>query len=193
MRLVTLGSLLLMGCADRAPPPLWPTPPPPTLAEPIGVVEPEGGWGSREADPQQDDEPAVAPASVDDGAGQAGEAEDADPEIARGRALATTRGCLACHSLDGREGVGPTWKGAWGTERALADGTRVLLEGREGEAYLRRAMIEPGVEVVPGFPGAAMPSYADVLDEVELRALVRFIQALGGGASAPAASETPEP
>ncbi len=50
----------LVGCADRAPPPLWPEPPPPTLAEPIG-------------EPVLDEEPppAVEPA---------GDAEPATPE-----------------------------------------------------------------------------------------------------------------
>lgn len=33
---------LLAGCVDKTPPPLWPTPPPPTLAEPIG------GWAERD-------------------------------------------------------------------------------------------------------------------------------------------------
>lgn len=33
------GAALLTGaCVDKTPPPLWPTPPPPTLAEPLGVT-----------------------------------------------------------------------------------------------------------------------------------------------------------
>ena len=34
--LVLAGAWCLSGCVDRTPPPLWPTPPPPPLAEPIG-------------------------------------------------------------------------------------------------------------------------------------------------------------
>lgn len=29
----------LWGCVDKAPPPLWPAPPPPSIATPIGVTE----------------------------------------------------------------------------------------------------------------------------------------------------------
>ena len=39
-------SFVLVGCGDRAPPALWPEPPPPTLAEPIGVQH-----GGRAPDP----------------------------------------------------------------------------------------------------------------------------------------------
>ncbi len=30
----------IVGCGDRSPPALWPEPPPPALAEPIGVADP---------------------------------------------------------------------------------------------------------------------------------------------------------
>jgi hypothetical protein len=39
---VALASLASLGCGDRAPPALWPEPPPPTLAAPIGIDEGEG-------------------------------------------------------------------------------------------------------------------------------------------------------
>lgn len=32
---------LLAGCVDKAPPPLWPAPPPPSIATPIGVDAPK--------------------------------------------------------------------------------------------------------------------------------------------------------
>lgn len=37
------GALLAVGCADRAPPALWPEPPPPTLATPIGKPQADAG------------------------------------------------------------------------------------------------------------------------------------------------------
>jgi cytochrome c oxidase subunit 2 len=33
---------------------------------------------------------------------------------AQGRALAQSKGCVACHTVDGRPGVGPTWQGLFG-------------------------------------------------------------------------------
>lgn len=35
-----LGLFALAACGDRSPPALWPEPPPPTLAKPIGIDEP---------------------------------------------------------------------------------------------------------------------------------------------------------
>ena len=44
-----------------------------------------------------------------------------------GMKLLDAKGCLACHSVDGSAGVGPTFKGAWGGLLTLADGsTRTL-------------------------------------------------------------------
>jgi cytochrome c oxidase subunit 2 len=37
--------------------------------------------------------------------------------------LLDAKGCLACHSVDGSAGVGPTFKGAWGAPLQLADGS----------------------------------------------------------------------
>lgn len=60
----------LAGCVDKTPPPLWPTPPPPPMATPIGVPErpasAAGGQGS--ADEEASMKPAVAPPAVDAGA-----------------------------------------------------------------------------------------------------------------------------
>lgn len=47
---VLLGSVAFGGCVDKTPPPLWPTPPPPPMATPIGVPDrpasAAGGQGS---------------------------------------------------------------------------------------------------------------------------------------------------
>lgn len=40
-----------------------------------------------------------------------------------GMKLLDAKGCLACHSVDGSAGVGPTFKGAWGAPVQLADGS----------------------------------------------------------------------
>ncbi|HEY0132448.1 MAG TPA: hypothetical protein VGB85_00175, partial [Nannocystis sp.] len=35
--LATVTALALAGCVDKAPPPMWPAPPPPSVAEVIGA------------------------------------------------------------------------------------------------------------------------------------------------------------
>ena len=87
-------------------------------------------------------------------------------------AVSTELGCASCHSTDGARSEGPTWEGLAGSERTLADGTTVVAN----EAYLRRAITDPGAEVVEGF-GPSMPSI-EVTDE-QLDELVAFIESLG--------------
>lgn len=101
----------------------------------------------------------------------------ADARLAQGEALAQSKGCVACHTVNGSPGVGPTWKGLQGKTQTLADGSTVLAD----EAYLRRAIREPQAQVVKGFP-PIMPTAA--LSDEELAALVAYIQSLGGPAPA---------
>lgn len=91
--------------------------------------------------------------------------------LERGREVATRRGCIACHSLDGKPGVGPTFKGLYGAERVLTDGRHVVAD----DAYLSRAIVEPNADVVAGFP-AAMPVYQGILEPAEVAALVELVR-----------------
>lgn len=96
----------------------------------------------------------------------------ANPLAAKGKTLAQSKGCVACHTIDGSTGVGPSWKGLFGTTRTLTDGTTVQAD----EAYLKRAIREPLAQVVKGFP-AIMPK-VEVSDE-ELAALSAYMESLG--------------
>ncbi len=74
-------------------------------------------------------------------------AVSADPQVERGRQIAEQQGCMACHSMDGTELVGPTWQGLWGRSEALTDGTEVIVD----EEYLRESIINPNAKMVQGF------------------------------------------
>ena len=100
--------------------------------------------------------------------------------VAQGEALAQSRGCVACHSVDGSARVGPSWQGLYGKMRPLTDGSVVLAD----ENYLRHSILEPQAQVVKGFPPIMPPVR---LSDDEVAALVAYIQSLGS--SAPAASE----
>lgn len=100
-----------------------------------------------------------------------------DVGAARGRAIAQSRGCLACHSTDGSAGVGPTWKGLFGGTRTLVGGAQVKAD----EAYLRRSIAQPTAEVVQGFAPVMPP--AD-LNEQDTAAVIAFIKDIAAAAPA---------
>ncbi len=100
------------------------------------------------------------------------------PTVQRGRRLAEQRGCLNCHSTEGAEGVGPSWKDLAGTEVALADG-RTLMRDR---GYLAHAILDPDAEIAAGYPkglmAVAMPGRQ--LTGTEIEALVFYMFSLSG-------------
>lgn len=105
------------------------------------------------------DTPAAPPPSLS----PAGEA---------GREVVRELGCQSCHSADGSESVGPTWKGLYGTEVRLDDGTTVVAD----DAYLTRAIQEPGAEIRDGF-SAIMPERP--LESAQLAAILDYLREIG--------------
>lgn len=97
-----------------------------------------------------------------------------DPQVALGRQVAQDRGCLGCHTVDGRAAVGPSWLGLYGKQETLADGSTVAVDG----AYIKESITAPAAKVVEGFP-PAMPAYTN-LSAQELDALVAYLASLSG-------------
>ncbi|HSW02953.1 cytochrome c oxidase subunit II [Aquabacterium sp.] len=87
----------------------------------------------------------------------------------RGKALAQSKGCVACHTVDGSAGVGPTWKGLFGKTESLDDGSTAKVD----EAFVRDFIRNPTARSIKGFP-PVMPKI-DLSDE-ELDALVAHIK-----------------
>jgi cytochrome c oxidase subunit 2 len=92
----------------------------------------------------------------------------------RGLAVLEAKGCLECHSVDGKPMVGPTLKGIYGKEQ------QVILTGvaktiTVDEAFLRRVITNPTDVEVRGYP-PAMPE--TLLTEPELIEIIRYIKSL---------------
>ena len=90
-----------------------------------------------------------------------------------GLELLTRYGCNACHSLDGTKMIGPTFRGLFGSRKT------VTTQGQErtivvNEDYLRRAILEPNADMVPGYP-PLMPSFKGRISEAEMAILVEFL------------------
>jgi cytochrome c oxidase subunit 2 len=96
----------------------------------------------------------------------------AQAPAARGKALAQSKGCVGCHSVDGSPGAGPTWQKLYGRRESFADGSSAMVD----EAFLRREIREPRARVVKGY-APVMPDVA--LSDDEVAALVAYIRAQG--------------
>lgn len=98
-------------------------------------------------------------------------AVEADP-VARGQKWSEIN-CVSCHTLDGAKLVGPTWKGLYGSQVELEDGSTVTVD----DAYLFKSILEPNIQVHKGFPANVMPAtYGDLLTSAQIEDIVAFIQ-----------------
>ena len=95
------------------------------------------------------------------------------PPMERGKKLYTLKGCNACHSLDGAKVVGPTFKGVFGREEELADGSKIKVD----ENYIIESILSPQVKLVKGFP-PSMPTFQGVVNESEMKAIIEFLKSV---------------
>jgi mono/diheme cytochrome c family protein len=98
------------------------------------------------------------------------------PEVGRapavGQTLFQARGCVNCHRPDGT-GVGPTLHGLFGSPvQDPACGVAFV-----DESYVREAIENPLATLAVGFP-PVMPTFAGLLTEEELQALVEYVKSL---------------
>ncbi len=91
----------------------------------------------------------------------------------QGRAVYETKGCLACHSVDGTQKVGPTHKGLFGSSVEMADGKVLIAD----ENYIRTHIENPQKNTVKGF-NPVMPTFKGLINETEMNALIAYIKSL---------------
>lgn len=92
-----------------------------------------------------------------------------------GAALFNSKGCTACHSLDGSKRIGPSLKGIYqSTQKVVTDGK--AREVVADETYLRRSIETPNADVVEGFQPGLMPQFGKMLKPDEVEALVTYLK-----------------
>ena len=116
-----------------------------------------------------------ATATTGDGGDEATEATGdvggGEGDAAAGEELATSNGCIGCHSIDGSTLVGPTWQGLYGSEIELESGETVTAD----DAYITESIREPAAKLHAGF-GNLMPPFD--LDDEQIANIIAYIQTL---------------
>jgi len=82
--------------------------------------------------------------------------------------------CSACHSIDGTAGNGPTWRGLYGSQVELADGTTVLAD----DAYILESDQDPTAKVAAGFQPMNFNYQAAGITEEQLKDILAYIKTL---------------
>lgn len=90
-----------------------------------------------------------------------------------GAKLYQQKACITCHSVDGKAGTGPSFKGIFGHAVELEAGSSVAVD----ENYIRESILEPKAKVVRGFQ-PVMPTYQGLLKDKQIDALVEYIKSL---------------
>jgi cytochrome c oxidase subunit II len=95
-----------------------------------------------------------------------------------GQVLMDTKGCFACHSIDGSSKIGPTFKGLWAKgEETLSDGSKAKID----ETYLRESIEYPNAKIVKGYEGKNMSPYKDQFSPNDFIAINEYIKSLSPG------------
>ena len=81
-----------------------------------------------------------------------------DAAAERGLDSMRSRGCLACHTVDGSPQIGPTFVGLFGSVRSVrTDGA--LRQVTVDPGYVARSLENPEADLVQGYPSKLMPSF----------------------------------
>lgn len=91
--------------------------------------------------------------------------------VERGKLVYQVKACIGCHSLDGSAVVGPSFKGLFGKQEKLSDGSTVTVD----EAYITKSIREPQAQIVAGFETKAPMPMMPLSDE-ELKDVIEFIK-----------------
>lgn len=95
--------------------------------------------------------------------------------VQRGFELSRQKGCVACHSADGSTALAPTYKGLYGTEVVLNDGSVAIRD----DNYIRESIVHPQAKIVKGYERLVMPPYPGYgISALEMNALIAYIKSL---------------
>lgn len=94
----------------------------------------------------------------------------------RGEALLGKFGCTGCHTTTGTVLVGPTYKGLYGSTVTVTTSGKVRTV-TAGDAYIKRSILDPGADIVKGFPNI-MPSFKGRVTDRDIADITAYIKTL---------------
>lgn len=90
-----------------------------------------------------------------------------------GKTLYKRRGCAQCHSVDGSNMVGPSFRQLYGQTAVLDTGDSITVD----ENYIRESILEPQAKARAGYR-KVMPTYQGQLKDEEINAIISYIKTL---------------
>jgi hypothetical protein len=94
--------------------------------------------------------------------------------IAQGKTLSTNFSCEGCHTLNGQNSAGPTWKGLAGKTVHLTTGkTEKATDG-----YLIWSIEQPDAQIVAGYSSGIMTTAIGNISLAQAKALVAYIKSV---------------
>jgi cytochrome c oxidase subunit 2 len=102
-----------------------------------------------------------------------------------GELLYGTKGCRACHSLDGSKLVGPSFKDVYGFEFDTREGARITVD----DAYVKQSILTPNVSVIKGFEPVMTPFEGKITDK-EIAAITAWLRTLSSKGGVPAGADS---
>lgn len=100
----------------------------------------------------------------------------------KGQKLYTRLGCVACHSVDGRTIVGPTWKDLYGSTQHFTDGSTAVVN----EEFIHGFLPNPTARVPVGF-NPVMPPFA-MLSNEQMDSIAAYMRTISKFAPPPSMS-----
>jgi cytochrome c oxidase subunit 2 len=94
-----------------------------------------------------------------------------------GLALMKQNGCMACHSLDGTELVGPSFKGLYNSEIVVLVGNREETIVADND-YIQRSIYQPNEEIAKGYGRGLMQSYEKLINPEEVQTIIEYLKTL---------------
>ena len=93
------------------------------------------------------------------------------PAAEAGREVFRSKGCAACHGIDGAGQVGPSLVGIVGSEVEIQGQDPVIVD----RDYLVESIVDPGAKLAEGYN---LPMPTTNLSDAEIDAVIAYIEAL---------------